>query len=64
MILSLQYYLLKVLIRLKRVRQNFNSNPINFREIRKSDIHHPKAKFFNKQGVSRFIVANTNITEF
>lgn len=64
MIRSLQYYLLKVFIRLKRVRQNFNSNPINFQEIRKSDIHHPKAKFFNKQGVGRFIVANTNITEF
>lgn len=64
MIYSLQYYLLKAFIRLKRVKQNFNSSPINFKEIRKSDIHHPKAGFFNKAGVNRFIVANTNITEF
>lgn len=64
MIHSLQYYLLKVFIRLKRVKQNFNSDPINFHEIRKSDIHNPKAQFFNQQGVNRFVVANTHITEF
>lgn len=61
---SLQYYLLKIFILIKGIKQGFDSNPIDFIRIRESDIHHPKNRFFNSKMVKRFSIDNTRVTEF
>ncbi|WP_026762911.1 alpha/beta hydrolase [Sediminibacterium salmoneum] len=60
---SLQYYLLKVIILIKGIKESFDCDPIDFVRIRESDIHHPKSKFFSSKSVKVISVANTRITE-
>ncbi|MFT6338321.1 MAG: acetyl esterase/lipase [Saprospiraceae bacterium] len=60
---SLTYYLTLLVIKLKGIKSDFNKDPIDFKKIRKEDVHHPKGKFFNQENVRSFKVLNSLITE-
>lgn len=60
---SLTYYITLFFIRLKGIKKKFSKDPINFREIRKEDIHHPSGKFFKQYLLRIFKVSDSLITE-
>lgn len=60
---SLTYHITLFLIRLKGIKKKFSKDPINFREIRKEDIHHPTGKFFKQNILRIFKVSDSLITE-
>jgi acetyl esterase/lipase len=60
---SLTYYLTLFVIKLKGIKKNFSEDPINYKKVRKEDIHQPKGKFFKQNLVSKFKVADSLITE-
>ena len=61
--LSLTYYITLLVIKLKGIKKDFSKDPIDFKKIRKEDIHHPKEAFFRKNNVNSFTVLKTLITE-
>lgn len=61
--LSLSYYITLLVIKLKGIKKKFSKDPIDFKKIRKEDIHHPKDAFFRKNNVYRFTILKTKITE-
>ena len=60
---SLTYYITLFIIKLKGVKKEFSKDPIDFRKIRKEDIHYPKGSFFKTKEVRNFKILNTLITE-
>lgn len=60
---SLTYYITLLVIKLKGLKKTFSVDPIDFRRIRKEDIHNPKGRFFRNTNTSSFKIANTSITE-
>ncbi len=60
---SLSYQIALLIIKLKGLKKQFSKAPIDFKTIRKEDIHHPKGAFFKKNNVRRFTISNTLITE-
>jgi|GEM_PF-830575 len=60
---SLQYHFTAFYIKLTGIKKTFSSSPINFRKIRKGDIHIPRSRFFRRSNVNQFRIANTTITE-
>lgn len=63
MMQSFSYYIIKLILKLKGIKKDFSQDPIDYKKIRKEDIHHPKGKFFKQKGVRKFEVSNTLITE-
>ena len=59
---SLQYYFTAFYIKLKGIKKTFSSSPIDFRKIRKGDIHIPQSRFFRRPNVNQFKIANTTVT--
>lgn len=60
---SLSYYLILFILKLKGIKNDFSKDPIDFRKIRKGDLHHPKSNFFGQYHVRNFKISNTLITE-
>lgn len=60
---SLTYYITILIIRLKGLKKDFSKDPIDFKKIRKEDIHHPKGKFFKQHQLQNFKVSESLITE-
>ncbi len=60
---SLSFYLTLLVIKLKGIKNDFSKDPIDFRKIRKGDVHYPKDKFFRENRVSNFKVLDSVITE-
>jgi acetyl esterase/lipase len=60
---SLTYYITLFIIKLKGLKKDFSKDPIDFKKIRKEDIHHPKGPFFKQNQVRTFKISNTQITE-
>jgi len=60
---SLSYYITLFIIKLKGLKRDFSKDPIDFKKIRREDIHHPKGKFFRKNKTHNFKISNTLITE-
>ena len=60
---SLTCYITLLVIRLKGLKKNFSKDPIDFKKIRKGDVHHPKGSFFNEHSVRKFKVSHSVITE-
>ncbi len=60
---SLTYYITLFIIKLKGIKKEFSKAPIDYKKIRKEDIHQPKSKFFRKYLVRNFKISNTSITE-
>jgi acetyl esterase/lipase len=60
---SLTYYITLFIIKIKGIKRDFSQDPIDFKKIRKEDIHHPKGKFYNQSNFRRFKISNSLITE-
>lgn len=60
---SLSYYFTLLVIKLKGVKRNFSSDPIDYLKIRKEDIHRPSGSFFKKHILRTFKVSDTIISE-
>ena len=60
---SLSYYLVLFVLKLKGLKKDFSEDPIDFKKIRKEDVHHPKGTFLEKYKVRNFEILNTSITE-
>ncbi|MGG6231507.1 alpha/beta hydrolase fold domain-containing protein [Tenacibaculum sp. SDUM215027] len=60
---SLTYYITLLVIKLKGVKKSFSKVPIDFKKIRKEDVHYPKGKFFKQNQLRSFKVSDSLITE-
>jgi len=60
---SISYYITKSVIKLKGIKKDFSQDPINFKKIRKEDVHHPKGSFFRRYDIRKFEIKKTLITE-
>lgn len=60
---SFAYYLTLLVIKLKGLKKDFSKDPIDFKKIRKADVHHPKGSFFKQNQVRNFKVLDSLITE-
>ncbi len=60
---SLTYYITLFALKLKGIKKTFSQNPIDFKKLRKEDIHHSKGSFFKKNTARKFQILNTSITE-
>lgn len=60
---SLTYYITLLVIKLKGLKNDFSEDPIDYKKIRKEDVHHPKGKFFKQNQLRSFKVSDTLITE-
>ena len=60
---SLTYHITLLVIKLKGVKKYFSKDPIDFKKIRRKDIHHPKDTIFRQNQVRNFKISNTSITE-
>lgn len=60
---SLSFYLTLWAIRLKGLKGAFSESPVNYKKIRREDLHHPKSKFLRKNLAAQFNVLSTVITE-
>lgn len=60
---SLTYYLTLAVIKLKGVKNTFDTVPIDYLKLRKEDIHCPNSSYFNKERTRVFQVLGTTITE-
>lgn len=60
---SFTYYITLFIIKLKGLKKDFSKDPIDFKKIRKGDVHHPKGKFFKQKNVRNLKVSNSLITE-
>jgi len=60
---SISYYLTLLVIKLKGLKKTFSQDPIDFKKIRKEDIHKPTSSFYKKNISREFKVADTAITE-
>ena len=60
---SLTYYITLLFIKLKGLKKDFSKDPIDFKKIRKDDVHHPKDNFFKQNQLRNFKVSESLITE-
>lgn len=61
---SLSYYLTLFVIRLKGIKKTFDTDPINYKKLRKEDVPVPRNKYFRqKSRLTTFRVSNTEVTE-
>jgi acetyl esterase/lipase len=60
---SLSYYITLLVIKLKGLKNDFSKDPIDYKKIRKEDVHFPKGKFFKQNKIRKFKVLNSLITE-
>ena len=60
---SISYHITILVIKLKGLKKDFSQDPINYRKIRKEDLHAPKGKFYRSDNVTTQKIADTTITE-
>ena len=61
---SLSYYLTLFVIRLKGIKKTFDTDPINYKKLRKEDVPVPRNKYFKQKSLlTTFRVSNTEVTE-
>ena len=60
---SLSYYITLLIIKIKGVKKDFYHDPIDFKKIRKEDIHHPSSKFFKRNLLRTFKISDSLISE-
>jgi acetyl esterase/lipase len=60
---SLTYYITILVIKLKGIKKSFSKDPIDYKKIRKEDVHYPKGKFFKQKKTRTFKVLDSLITE-
>lgn len=60
---SLSYYLTLLVIKLKGIKKNFANDPIDFKKIRKENIHHPSSRLFKNKLFRTFKISDSLISE-
>ena len=60
---SLTYYLTLLVIKLKGIKKNFSTDPIDFKRLRKEDVYEPKSGFFKENITRNFEISKSLITE-
>ncbi len=60
---SLIYYITLLVIKMKGLKREFSKDPIDYKKIRKEDVHYPKGIFFKKNTIQTFNVLDSLITE-
>ena len=60
---SFSYKLILLILKIKGIKKDFSKDPIDYKKIRKEDIHTPKGKFFNSKFIRSFRIEKTKITE-
>jgi len=60
---SFTYYLTLFVLKLKSVKKKFSRDPIDYKRIRKEDVHYPKGSILRKTHIQNFNILNTLITE-
>ena len=60
---SLTYYITLWIIKLKGLKKDFSKDPIDFKKIRKEDVHRPKSGFFKRNPFRTFKILDSLITE-
>ncbi|SEB49099.1 hypothetical protein SAMN04489761_1014 [Tenacibaculum sp. MAR_2009_124] len=61
--LSLTYYLIISVLKLKGIKKIFSADPIDYHRLRKEDLFIPKSNFYKSKHVSRFTILNSEITK-
>jgi len=60
---SLTYYITLLVIKLKGLKKDFSKDPIDFKKIRKEDVHYPNGSFFKQNQLRNFKISDSIITE-
>ena len=60
---SLTFYITLFAIKLKGLKRNFSTVPIDFKKIRKADVSYPTGKFYEQNTIRNFNILNSSITE-
>lgn len=60
---SLSYYITLLVLKLKGIKKDFSKSPVDYKKIRKEDVHSPKGNFFKQNTLNNFSVLETKITE-
>ncbi|WP_350293999.1 YqiA/YcfP family alpha/beta fold hydrolase [uncultured Croceitalea sp.] len=60
---SFTYYLTLFVIKLRGLKSDFSKDPIEFKKIRQQDVQSPKGRFFKRNTLRTFEIANSLITE-
>lgn len=60
---SITYYITLFVIKLKGIKKEFSKDPINYKKIRKEDVHLPKGNFFKQNLLRSFKISGSLITE-
>ncbi|MDX1349188.1 MAG: alpha/beta hydrolase [Putridiphycobacter sp.] len=61
--LSVTYYIILFVLKLKGIKKSFSQDPIDYKKIRKEDVHYPKGRFFKRIHTEQFNVSESVITE-
>lgn len=60
---SLTYYITLFVIKIKGIKKNFSKAPIDYKKVRKEDVHQPKGTFFKQNQLRSFTISGSSITE-
>lgn len=60
---SITYYITLLVLKLKGVKKTFSAEPIDYKKIRKENVHHPKTSSFKNKKIRSFKISKTSITE-
>ena len=60
---SITYYLTMLVLKLKGIKREFSKTPLDYKKIRKEDVHQPNNKLFRPHNISQFKILETSITE-
>ncbi len=60
---SFTYHLTLFVLKLKGLKKTFGQDPIDYKKLRKEDVHHPKKNFFKRINYLQFKISKTIVTE-
>lgn len=60
---SFTFYLTLLVIKLKGVKRDFSQDPIDYRKLRKEDVHQPGSKALRPHQLQQYTLADTLVTE-
>ncbi|MEM9052015.1 MAG: alpha/beta hydrolase [Bacteroidota bacterium] len=59
---SLSYYLVLIVLKLKRVKSIFSTSPVDYQKLRKEDVKKPSSRFWRGYIMKRFKAGNSVVT--
>lgn len=59
---SLSHKFTLIVLKILGIKKTFSQDPVDFKKVRKQDIHKPKGSYFQKNSTT-FTISNTTITE-